>query len=126
MILLMEKSTEVCCSDLIRRASCTEREEITAVIVVCAEKLLMCDSILMCLLSPMSCDTTLAKDWTWISRSLQQCSMSEVRAAPVLTVPHVCVSVRPMVSAVAVFFFQAEDGIRDWSVTGVQTCALPI
>src|SRR5258706_8932105 len=26
----------------------------------------------------------------------------------------------------AAFFFQAEDGIRDWSVTGVQTCALPI
>src|SRR4030066_559274 len=25
-----------------------------------------------------------------------------------------------------VFFFQAEDGIRDSSVTGVQTCALPI
>src|SRR5437879_13549070 len=25
-----------------------------------------------------------------------------------------------------VFFFQAEDGIRDTSVTGVQTCALPI
>src|SRR5690242_21436710 len=24
------------------------------------------------------------------------------------------------------FFFQAEDGIRDWHVTGVQTCALPI
>src|SRR5262249_59391606 len=24
------------------------------------------------------------------------------------------------------FFFQAEDGIRYWSVTGVQTCALPI
>src|SRR5437016_8347830 len=24
------------------------------------------------------------------------------------------------------FFFQAEDGIRDWSVTGVQSCALPI
>ena len=24
------------------------------------------------------------------------------------------------------FFFQAEDGIRDISVTGVQTCALPI
>src|SRR5258706_1202265 len=24
------------------------------------------------------------------------------------------------------FSFQAEDGIRDWSVTGVQTCALPI
>src|SRR3712207_8992670 len=27
---------------------------------------------------------------------------------------------------VRVFFFQAEDGIRDIGVTGVQTCALPI
>ena len=27
---------------------------------------------------------------------------------------------------VCVFFFQAEDGIRDRLVTGVQTCALPI
>src|SRR5260370_26778154 len=31
-----------------------------------------------------------------------------------------------IVSLVCVFFFQAEDGIRDSSVTGVQTCALPI
>src|SRR5260370_12290282 len=29
-------------------------------------------------------------------------------------------------SILFVFFFQAEDGIRDSSVTGVQTCALPI
>src|SRR5256885_4090194 len=28
--------------------------------------------------------------------------------------------------SVFVFFFQAEDGIRDYKVTGVQTCALPI
>src|SRR5690606_41144608 len=27
---------------------------------------------------------------------------------------------------VCCFFFQAEDGIRDFHVTGVQTCALPI
>src|SRR5256886_6622498 len=27
---------------------------------------------------------------------------------------------------ISVFFFQAEDGIRDLTVTGVQTCALPI
>src|SRR2546430_12085732 len=27
---------------------------------------------------------------------------------------------------IIVFFFQAEDGIRDLTVTGVQTCALPI
>src|SRR5690625_6098973 len=29
-------------------------------------------------------------------------------------------------SACVIFFFQAEDGIRDGHVTGVQTCALPI
>src|SRR5438874_5594322 len=27
---------------------------------------------------------------------------------------------------ISLFFFQAEDGIRDLYVTGVQTCALPI
>src|SRR2546430_4949825 len=27
---------------------------------------------------------------------------------------------------IVLFFFQAEDGIRDLTVTGVQTCALPI
>src|SRR5205807_400127 len=32
-------------------------------------------------------------------------------------------ALRPMYEA---FFFQAEDGIRDYKVTGVQTCALPI
>src|SRR5258706_7321456 len=32
----------------------------------------------------------------------------------------------PITDADIFFFFQAEDGIRDWSVTGVQTCALPI
>src|SRR3989440_9084696 len=31
-----------------------------------------------------------------------------------------------LVSPYAFFFFQAEDGIRDLIVTGVQTCALPI
>src|SRR2546430_10090616 len=30
------------------------------------------------------------------------------------------------VGEVVFFFFQAEDGIRDLTVTGVQTCALPI
>src|SRR5256884_1605093 len=29
-------------------------------------------------------------------------------------------------SQILFFFFQAEDGIRDVAVTGVQTCALPI
>src|SRR5690348_18230921 len=31
-----------------------------------------------------------------------------------------------MLSGFYFFFFQAEDGIRDGRVTGVQTCALPI
>ena len=31
-----------------------------------------------------------------------------------------------VVVVVFFFFFQAEDGIRDYKVTGVQTCALPI
>src|SRR5207249_103598 len=34
--------------------------------------------------------------------------------------------VKAMVHFAAEFFFQAEDGIRDRNVTGVQTCALPI
>src|SRR2546427_3042660 len=36
-------------------------------------------------------------------------------------------SLRSLVSRCFIFFFfQAEDGIRDLTVTGVQTCALPI
>src|SRR2546430_4140776 len=33
---------------------------------------------------------------------------------------------RCVLGVVLFFFFQAEDGIRDLTVTGVQTCALPI
>src|SRR2546430_3520279 len=33
---------------------------------------------------------------------------------------------RPETPRPSSFFFQAEDGIRDLTVTGVQTCALPI
>src|SRR3989475_1054002 len=32
----------------------------------------------------------------------------------------------PLIFLNVLFFFQAEDGIRDVTVTGVQTCALPI
>src|SRR2546430_4834574 len=34
--------------------------------------------------------------------------------------------VKAIYVSAAIFFFQAEDGIRDLTVTGVQTCALPI
>src|SRR5690606_41158129 len=33
---------------------------------------------------------------------------------------------RQTVDTLFIFFFQGEDGIRDFHVTGVQTCALPI
>src|SRR5215813_4809244 len=36
------------------------------------------------------------------------------------------VEVHAQEEVVVFFFFQAEDGIRDADVTGVQTCALPI
>src|SRR5256885_5647014 len=38
---------------------------------------------------------------------------------------HVTIS-HPVIVFILCFFFQAEDGIRDYKVTGVQTCALPI
>src|SRR5256885_7191280 len=41
-------------------------------------------------------------------------------------VPHVVIGPRRARPFPVVFFFQAEDGIRDYKVTGVQTCALPI
>src|SRR5438067_7162173 len=37
-----------------------------------------------------------------------------------------CIDVLLVVFLFCFFFFQAEDGIRDRNVTGVQTCALPI
>src|SRR5436305_3864016 len=37
------------------------------------------------------------------------------------TLPQLCMTI-----SIQLFFFQAEDGIRDADVTGVQTCALPI
>src|SRR2546422_8432430 len=44
----------------------------------------------------------------------------EIRATHVRVCHHI------VHAFIFVFFFQAEDGIRDVAVTGVQTCALPI
>src|SRR2546422_756397 len=38
----------------------------------------------------------------------------------------VLIKLLPILGTISGFFFQAEDGIRDVAVTGVQTCALPI
>src|SRR5258708_31521508 len=48
------------------------------------------------------------------------------RAASFKAGPVLCSGIRCRLSLVLFFFFQAEDGIRDDLVTGVQTCALPI
>src|SRR2546430_5085385 len=37
-----------------------------------------------------------------------------------------CANIANLMLTRAAFFFKAEDGIRDLTVTGVQTCALPI
>src|SRR3712207_561317 len=44
----------------------------------------------------------------------------------ILTLLPLCSHGTPCLSTFIFFFFQAEDGIRDIGVTGVQTCALPI
>src|SRR5690625_5566963 len=42
------------------------------------------------------------------------------------TISRTCSAMPLSICGVSSFFFQAEDGIRDGHVTGVQTCALPI
>src|SRR2546430_8846148 len=53
-----------------------------------------------------------------------------IRERNLSTFPNTNVSclrlIRSDTHSVFFFFFQAEDGIRDLTVTGVQTCALPI
>src|SRR2546430_11889835 len=50
----------------------------------------------------------------------------EEQAVAVLVLLHLLARADPAPKLGLGFFFQAEDGIRDLTVTGVQTCALPI
>src|SRR3989337_2977863 len=54
----------------------------------------------------------------WGAADAAQCVTDVVRAG--------CPGGRVAWACECFFFFQAEDGIRDATVTGVQTCALPI
>src|SRR2546430_9421279 len=69
---------------------------------------------------------TSSEMWTASQEAVDFGAATTMRKDPKLKQAHP----HPLVSRIAVhlhvFFFQAEDGIRDLTVTGVQTCALPI
>src|SRR2546430_6546427 len=54
------------------------------------------------------------------------CARRQESTAADLYWGRMCASEKERVNMCSFFFFQAEDGIRDLTVTGVQTCALPI
>src|SRR2546429_7310610 len=55
----------------------------------------------------------------------RRCGLVGGSDGPHLLSPDALLAARPLALGLC-FFFQAEDGIRDVAVTGVQTCALPI
>src|SRR2546429_2992064 len=59
---------------------------------------------------------------------MKQASMKNIEVVVCVTFPSASVVDNHVLYALVFcfFFFQAEDGIRDVAVTGVQTCALPI
>src|SRR5438094_975560 len=72
-------------------------------------------------------------DWTRVLRSAHErlitsiCQVgSSTSRSPPSSVASGCAYRISQPSYPVAFFFQAEDGIRDRTVTGVQTCALPI
>src|SRR5690349_4345603 len=69
-----------------------------------------------------------AKHWG-LRKSRNATSLnSRFKSLDTLKVKIISVTFRRVIRTnhIKVFFFQAEDGIRDLYVTGVQTCALPI
>src|SRR6266542_379370 len=80
---------------------------------------------------PISADTaSLAASTDANSASVVRTASASGSSRTVASVPMPSVpsdpNTRPTRSIPVVFFFQAEDGIRVATVTGVQTCALPI
>src|SRR2546429_615866 len=62
--------------------------------------------------------------WSLQIRTFGSFSLEDEGGA--LNAPVGIVSISRVIISSVFFFFQAEDGIRDVAVTGVQTCALPI
>src|SRR5262249_27655278 len=108
----------------IGRASCRERVEISAVAVSVKKKL---PSRKRGLWSSASTPNTGAPK-ALVERIFLHAAASVVEfARRTQSWFGRCTSSGTLASTAAIIsFFQAEDGIRDWSVTGVQTCALPI
>src|SRR5256885_3660406 len=61
-----------------------------------------------------------------ISSSVSAVTLSVFSYKPCHMPSFIIFTSNKMTRSVKFFFFQAEDGIRDYKVTGVQTCALPI
>src|ERR1022692_2802678 len=65
-----------------------------------------------------------------LKKKMRKTNVNQALASPrqALTIPAVTSNnlLRARIASDLFIFFQAEDGIRDYKVTGVQTCALPI
>src|SRR2546430_7711529 len=66
---------------------------------------------------------TSAPVWSFTEPAMLPVGEAETAGANTKASPE---SIIPKMLDILVFFFQAEGGIRDLTVTGVQTCALPI
>src|ERR1017187_7725400 len=77
-------------------------------------------------LEPLGCDPNKKKLIQYPFTGNSPCTCSKVRGICVSSRTRTRLNLGSPISTVQFFFFQAEDGIRDTSVTGVQTCALPI
>src|ERR1022692_5340537 len=74
------------------------------------------------ILATTSIHPTLARLSLWLSYGRTSGARATSRSSHGPSVP----AFERTRSSTPPFFFQAEDGIRDYKVTGVQTCALPI
>src|SRR2546430_6032773 len=59
-----------------------------------------------------------------VTRPVRTSSANDASIVRMPSIAPVCIALT--IIGTLFFFFQAEDGIRDLTVTGVQTCALPI
>src|SRR2546430_334240 len=84
-----------------------------------------CISIFVCLNMVQLIDVFISMRCTFCGHFLQVALTLMLVVGYVIVASSIACKIRGLMVTVF-FFFQAEDGIRDLTVTGVQTCALPI